>query len=254
MEATKLQSHGKSHSSEMKHFYSVKGMTCKSCVAKVSAALNSLPDVTTAEVTLNPSIAMVEMRKHISMEELNAAISRVGNYSIEESSAVAPTEPELSGLKSYFPLILIAAYLIGGVLLRELYLARFDFHSMMTNFMGGFFVIFSFFKMLDLKGFAEGYSTYDIAAQKWPLYGFAYPFIELSLGIMYFLGANLALTNVLTVTVMGVSSLGVIKTIREKRQFQCACLGTIFKLPLTKITLVEDLLMAGMAALMLFGI
>jgi copper chaperone CopZ len=237
----------------MKHSYRVEGMTCNSCVAKVGTALKSLPEVTNAEVTLNPPSAVVGMRKHISTEELNAAVSRVGNYSIKEVSAISPTEPARSGLKAYFPLILIAAYLLGGVLLRELYLSRFELDSMMINFMGGFFVIFSFFKLLDLKGFAEGYSTYDVVAQRWPLYGFAYPFIELSLGIMYLLGANLVLTNVLTIIVMGVSSVGVIQTIRAKRQFQCACLGTIFKLPLTKITLVEDLLMVGMAALMLFG-
>ena len=33
----------------------------------------------------------------------------------------------------------------------------------MNVFMAGFFLSFSFFKMPDLKGFAESYSMYDVA-------------------------------------------------------------------------------------------
>jgi hypothetical protein len=36
-----------------------------------------------------------------------------------------------------------------------------------------------------------------------------------------------------------------------KRKFQCACLGAVFNLPMSTITLVEDLLMVGMAGAML---
>lgn len=241
------------HQTTMTHRYSVKGMTCKSCVAKVESVLRTVPEITEVKVTLAPAEALIRMSSHVSLAQLNSKLATIGNYQLAEESSDTPGKAEVpvSSLKAYFPLILIASYLVGGVLVREVSLGRFDLHSMMANFMGGFFVIFSFFKLLDLKGFAEGYSTYDIIAQRWPKYGFVYPFIELGLGIMYFLGINLVLTNVLTIIVMGVSSVGVIKTIRGKRQFQCACLGTIFKLPLTKITLVEDLLMVGMAMMML---
>jgi hypothetical protein len=53
---------------------------------------------------------------------------------------------------------------------------------------------------------------------------------------------------------MGVSTIGVIESLRAKRKFQCACLGTVFNLPMSTITLIEDLLMVGMAgvALLMF--
>lgn len=38
---------------------------------------------------------------------------------------------------------------------------------------------------------------------------------------------------------------------RVIEQFQCVCLGTFLKVPLTKVTLVEDFGMAALAALML---
>jgi hypothetical protein len=34
---------------------------------------------------------------------------------------------------------------------------------------------------------------------------------------------------------------------------ECACLGTVFKLPMTYVTVVEDLLMVAMAAVMLLA-
>jgi hypothetical protein len=40
----------------------------------------------------------------------------------------------------------------------------------------------------------------------------------------------------------------VIQSLVKKTKFQCACLGTIFKVPLSKVTLVEDLLMVVMGA------
>ena len=117
----------------------------------------------------------------------------------------------------------------------------------MGHFMAGFFLVFSFFKLLDLRAFADAYGTYDVVAAKWPLYGFVYPFIELVLGAAY-LGhfAPLA-TNAVTLAVMGVSLVAV----ATKRKIRCACLGTVFNLPMSLVTLVEDGLMLTMATAML---
>jgi hypothetical protein len=60
-----------------------------------------------------------------------------------------------------------------------------------------------------------------------------------------------ALTNALTLVVMGFSALGVIRAVLSKSQIQCACLGTVFKLPMSTVTIVEDLGMVVMAAVML---
>jgi len=82
-------------------------------------------------------------------------------------------------------------------------------------------------------------------------YGFIYPFIELTLGLAYLLAYEPQATNIMTVIVMGFSSLGVIRSVMNKQKIRCACLGTVFELPMSTITIIEDLLMAGMAAWML---
>jgi hypothetical protein len=117
--------------------------------------------------------------------------------------------------------------------------------------MAGFFLVFSFFKLLDLRGFAGVYRSYDVVARAWPAWGFIYPFAELALGIAYLLNLNPIATNIVTLTLMLVGAVGVLKALLDKRAIRCACLGTALNLPMTTITIVEDLGMAAMAAVML---
>jgi hypothetical protein len=58
-------------------------------------------------------------------------------------------------------------------------------------------------------------------------------------------------TNSVTLVLMLVGAAGVLKALLDKRAIRCACLGTALNLPMTTVTLVEDLTMAAMAAGML---
>ena len=129
---------------------------------------------------------------------------------------------------------------------------EFTLHRFMPNFMAGFFLIFSFFKLLDLAGFASSYAMYDLLAKRVYNYGFIYPFIELGLGIAYLIKPNSLLVNSITLIVMVFSSFGVILAVMNKQKIRCACLGAVFNLPMSTVTIIEDLLMATMAAWMLF--
>jgi hypothetical protein len=122
---------------------------------------------------------------------------------------------------------------------------------MMRSFMAGFFLVFSFFKFLDIKGFANSYASYDLLAKRWMGWGYVYPFVELALGIAYLVDFDPFITNLATILVMGFSSIGVIQSVMNKRTIQCACLGTVFNLPMSTVTIIEDLLMVGMALWML---
>ena len=98
----------------------------------------------------------------------------------------------------------------------------------MANFMGGFFLAFSFFKLLNLRGFADAYQTYDVLARPGRAYGYVYPFIELTLGVAYLVRFIPLLTNLVTLVVMLTSIVGVTQALLQKRRIQCACLGTVF--------------------------
>ena len=161
---------------------------------------------------------------------------------------------EPTTLGSYLPLIIIIGIIAISTLalgIKSIQDGSFTAVSLMTNFMAGFFLVFSGFKLLDLKGFKEGYFTYDLLAKRIPQYGYVYPFIELALGLAYLTRFNLGLTNWVTLIVMVFSVIGVLNEISKKRKIQCYCLGTVLKVPLTYVTVIEDLVMAAMALAML---
>jgi len=158
--------------------------------------------------------------------------------------------------RTYKPLFII----VGLILLPVIALAvrnglsgTFDWRISMMQFMAGFFLVFSGLKLLDVPGFATGYATYDLLAQKVKAYGYVYPFLELGLGLTYLTHTAPTATNIATVILMTFSGIGVVRSILQKRAFQCACLGTFIKVPLTKVTIIEDFGMAAMAGLMLIS-
>jgi len=168
----------------------------------------------------------------------------------DKGTSLSPTT-----LGSYAPLFIIIGLITLVVVvlaIRDLQADAFTTSNLLANFMAGFFLVFSGFKLLDLKGFKEGYTTYDLLAKRVPVYGYIYPFIELGLGLAYITRFNLELTNWITLVVMIFSVIGVSVEISKKRKIQCYCLGTVLKVPLTYVTVIEDLAMAAMAAAMLF--
>jgi cation transport ATPase len=237
----------------MTHSYTVAGITCNGCVAKVKSKLLMHPDVTAAEVTLEGQKAVITMQKHLSVAELQEAIGVDTKYKIsadasDHSNHTMVAEETKSWVDTYKPLLLIAAFIAGVSILTS----HGNLHVGMNSFMAGFFLVFSFFKLLNLKGFAESYAMYDVLAIKVPSYGYVYPFIELALGIAFLIGFNPQLTNSATIIVMGFSSIGVIQSVINKKKIQCACLGAVFNLPMSTVTIIEDLLMVAMAAFMIF--
>lgn len=157
----------------------------------------------------------------------------------------------INGLRAYYPIFLIIAYIVGVAFINNFHGQGINWQVWMNQFMAGFFLVFSAFKFLNIQGFAEGYATYDLLARRWYTYGFIYPFLELGLGILY-LGAWLPVTTpIITIIVMGFSSFGVINSLLKKQNLQCACLGTVINVPLSNVTLIEDLTMVLLAALTL---
>ena len=150
-------------------------------------------------------------------------------------------------VRDFLPLIILFAIITGLTLLRYYYEVDGNLYSVMSDFMGFFFLIFGGFKIINLKGFAKAYQEYDIIAKKSLAYAYLYPFLEITLGIAYLMHWNPFITNLATLILMSVSAIGVGIELSKGKTIVCACLGTVFKVPMTYVTLLEDLLMAGMA-------
>ncbi len=162
----------------------------------------------------------------------------------------APTETSASP-GSLFPLALIVGYIAGVAVLVAAATSDYSIEPMMRHFMAGFFIVFSFFKLLDLPGFVRSYRMYDVLAGAVPAWAWAYPFVELGLGVMFLLALAPAATNAATLAIMLLGAVGVLRALLNKAAIRCACLGSVLNLPMTTVTLIEDLAMAAMAAAML---
>lgn len=156
--------------------------------------------------------------------------------------------------RSYMLLIVITGILLLTTLVLAFHdagLEAFSVEKTFSYFMIGFFLTFATFKLVDLKGFADGYATYDLLAARIHAYGYVYPFLELFFGLAMILTPFSRPLLTAELIVMAFSGLGVALKLAKRKEFMCACLGTLLKVPLTYVTLIEDFGMAALAALML---
>jgi cation transport ATPase len=229
-------------------------MTCNGCRASVEDALSAVSDVEDVSVDLENQTATITMNTHIEVDVFQNALS--DKYTISELTtqnvfkSSASEVPKESEMKQLFPLFLILGYiLIAAILLNE---SPWDTNGFMLDFMGLFYIVFSFFKFLDLKGFPQSFRMYDPLAKVLPVYGWIYPFIEAALGLMFLMRFQTTIALFVTLVVLGITTYGVTKTLLDKKSIQCACLGTALKLPMTKATFIENSIMILMALFMIF--
>ncbi len=174
------------------------------------------------------------------------------NHTHHESTELSPAlDPRNHSIKDYFPLIVV----VGFILLSSAIYVMLVGNTLLAWFnaiMGFFFLYFALFKLIDLPGFAEGYHEYDLIAKKVKIWGWLYPFIEVGLATLYLLAVTNPWLYIATIVITAVNVLGVSIKLAKKEKFMCACLGTVLKVPLTTITLIEYGLMGVMAVVMLF--
>jgi len=233
----------------MTQTFIIKGMTCNGCRTDVENKLNRVNTVLNATVNLEREEAVLHLNKHISVLEIERALPEKYSISEKRSNSSPIIKEKTAELKQLFPLFLIFGYIISAAILLN-YKTQ-DVSGFMLDFMGLFYVVFSFFKFLDLKGFPKSFSMYDPIARRFSMYGWVYPFIELGLGFLFLMRFQIKVGLIVTIIILGVTTIGVCKALLDKTTIQCACLGTALKLPMTKATLIENTVMLVMAVIML---
>ena len=94
---------------------------------------------------------------------------------------------------------------------------------------------------------------YDVLAKQSKTYAYIYPFLEVGFGLAYLFVWQIVGISGLVMPIMLIGAYGVYRKLRQGEEVPCACLGTVFKVPMTWVTLGEDLLMAGMALVILLS-
>jgi len=240
----------------MKHVYRVSGMTCNGCKNSVEKSLSEIENIKHVSVDLEKETVAIKMKQHLEVAVLQNVLSE--KFTITElkdnhtNKSVNAEAEEKSTIKQLYPLFLIFAFITTAAVLINI--NPWNTSEFMLTFMGLFYVVFSFFKLLDVKGFAMSFSMYDPLAKTIPSYGLVYPFIELALGIFFLMRFQIIAALLITLVILGVTTIGVTKSLLDKKAIKCACLGAVLNLPMTKATFIENTIMIVMAIFMLINL
>ena len=217
----------------------VSGMTCQKCENYIIEKISSLPGVNDVIVKLKEGKVLVSSERNIIEQNIQEVIG--DKYMIKYGSDIIKVEK----LKALKPLFLIFIYLIFGTYYLNQH--NLELNKVMIDFMGLFFIVFSFFKFLDYSTFPKSFSKYDPLAVKSMLYAKLYPFIELLLGLCFLFNFKIKIISFITLFILSITTIGITKSLVKKNQIECACLGTSMKLPMTEATLIENFIMILMS-------
>ena len=232
----------------MKTTFKISGMTCNGCRSTVENKLSSLDGIDNVQVDLTNGEAIVYSKNPISFSLISNSLPSkyklISNIPAQDNEII-----KSSKIKQLKPLFIILGYIsVTSILLN---FRNWNSTNAMLDFMGLFYIIFSFFKILDIKGFSTSFKMYDPLAKKITIYGYIYPFIEILLGLMFLTRIEVNLALLITIIILGITSVGVTQTLLNKRTINCACLGTTLKLPMTEATFIENAIMITMAIVLL---
>lgn len=246
----------------MYHIIYLEGLTCMGCVKSIREALVDVAGIHIIDIDLATGrfefslLQGVELSTVLDLIPAKYGVLTQEQYlakqkapASQDVSASSKTESKWRQLR---PLFLIFAFLWGVCGLNAL-VYQLSFEAFMLDLMAGFFLVFSFFKFLDLKGFVQAFAGYDPLARRIKFYGWIYPFIELLLGLLILTNTAVEYALYVTLFILGMTSIGVIAQLRQRNKIVCACLGSVLNLPMTEATLIENLVMIIMAVLMILG-
>ena len=152
----------------------------------------------------------------------------------------------------FYPLIISFFYVLLGSIFSEYPFDDFNGKDFLRSIMGFMLIIFSYLKMLNPSGFIMSFKKYDYLTSKFVYYGYIYPLIEIMLGIFILINVFYIFTNAAIIILFSINLTQVIIVLKQGKELECACLGSLgFKLPLSQVTIIEDVIMIIMSIIML---
>jgi len=227
-----------------KNTFRIDGMTCEGCVATIKAKLELEASISEAVVELADGKLEIFSEKNYDVSELNKILSPVGSYKVSNNNK--NTNHIIDYFSTYKPIFITLSLVL---LLSIITFSRpgNTFNDLLRFIMGYFFIIFSFFKLQNINQFAITFANYDPITKRVSKFGLIYPFLELFLGVMFLTGNLLLFSNIITLIILTPQSYGIYKKLKSKDIINCACLGSSFSVPLSNLTVIENLTMCVMA-------
>lgn len=227
----------------IKQYFKVIGITCKNCIRDISRSLKISSDIIKFNIDEKTHTLEIHSRNILDKKNIQGLLNE--KFSLVDHDFDKQNSFNNVKLTALFPLILILSFIIISSILLNI--DNFKIENLMFDYMGLFFIVFSFFKFLDLKSFVIAFKKYDPICKQFFYYGYTYPFVELALGGLFLFRLYTLLCLITTIIILTATTYGVVKSLKRKENIECACLGGVLKLPLTEATLIENIVMVTMA-------
>ena len=154
----------------------------------------------------------------------------------------------LSTSQSLVLITLIFLFLFGiSKFLTNNILKSQDSNVLIKNYMGIIYIVFGFLKLYDIDKFVNVFRKYDIIANKVEFWAWLYPFIEILLGISLLSNVFVNKTMKITLVLMIISIISVSISLLKNQNLRCGCLGTFFHIPLSYVTISENVAMLALS-------
>ena len=232
----------------MKEVFKVSGMTCDGCANSIKEALELNKFISSVNINLEDENINISSDKNFTINELNSLIENLGKYKIYEEKFTSKIIEYFSSKKTL--LLALSLVLISSLSLKAGE-DNFDLNEWMISYMGIFFLLFSFLKLIDVKGFSASFKKYDLISKIIPSFAVAYPFIELFLALTFLSGYFLIVSYIMTFIFMTSQFFGVFISLQKKEVIKCACMGSSINIDISTLTLIENLVMILMSIYMI---
>ena len=235
----------------MKEVYKVRGMTCEGCANSIKETLESNEFISSANISLQDENINIISDKNFTLIELNSLIDNLGEYKIYEEKLTSKIIEYFSSKKT---LLLALSLVLISSLSLQVEKDNFDLNEWMISYMGIFFLLFSFLKLIDVKGFSGSFKKYDLISKIIPSFAITYPFVELFLALAFLSGYLLFVSYIMTIIFMTSQFFGVFISLQKKEVIKCACMGSSISIDISTLTLIENLVMILMSSYMIIGL
>lgn len=112
--------------------------------------------------------------------------------------------------------------------------------------------ILAILKLQDVERFSTMFLGYDLLAQRWVRYAYAYPYLEAVAGVLMVADALPWVSIPVAAVIGAIGGVSVLKAVYiDRREIKCACVGGGSKVPLGFVSLTENVMMVSMAVWML---
>ena len=176
---------------------------------------------------------------------------RVGGY--DDLRAFLGKPVKAKGTLSYRPVIaLFAVAALLAIAVTWLSLGTLFAGQTIGSFIAIAMVLLGLQKLQDIEKFATMFLNYDLLAQRWVPYGYVYPYIETGAGLLMLMGVLTWVAAPIALVAASIGAISVFKAVYiDKRELKCACVGGDSNVPLGFVSLLENVMMIGMALWML---